>query len=682
MAISIPAALRHFLTITIAFVLVSFGSIHIGWADTEISGIINSDQTWTIQNSPFLITDNTTVAYPVTLTVEAGVEVRFTGPYWMKVEGTLLAQGSVDAEIVFTANDANTYWHRLELLPGSDASALDYVDISNAGNTSSSGSQAYGALYLAGTSPLLNHLRIHNNRVTGLYAENISTDLALNDSEVTNNVNNTTAGVGAGGVFMEATPTANLSISNNKIVNNRSNSHGGGLYLSGAGSTFISDNHIANNHAEGGFGYGGGLYVANLGGDLTKNTIANNTIIDNIADKDGGGIWIDESQVTVSDNVVQGNRAQDSQGGALYIGDSNSLDLTRSVSAVQRNLFYDNYSLEMGGAIYIENGTHTIADNVFYGNTADDAGGAITNEQGGALMVRDATVNFNNNVVADNAAANGGAINLSGSGNLSNNSFSHNFSRHILRLTGSITVHGNTFADNVGELSILFVPPQLDPIPVVNNNNFFYAISNESIAYLVDNLNESLLNAQSNWWGTTDEQEIAWQVSDTTDYSGYSLEPLTDTPLAPPEITTASFTADTAELTWDGRGEPDVTGYKVYWGESPAPEWDNMLDTGTDTRITITQLLPTKAYYFAVTAYDNDAGNDTPQTQINEDQLNGNESWYSQPVYKAGATIEDVSSGGGGVGFIFHFVCFFIAIARLREAIIVSNVKKMLRIRT
>jgi parallel beta-helix repeat protein len=603
----------------------------------------------------------------VTLLIEAGVEVQFTGPYWVKVEGTLLAQGNDEELIVFTGADPNTYWHRLEFLPGSDASQLVHVSITNAGAVSSSGSQAYGALYLAGSTPQLNHLQIFNNLVTGLFAENISTDLVISDSEIANNINNTVAGIGAGGVFIEATETANLSLHNNRIVRNRTNSHGGGLYLSGARAVSIIDNYIANNQAESELGFGGGLYVANLSGDLIQNLMANNSIINNIAAKDGGGIWLDESAITFRENTLQANQALDSQGGALYIGDSNVQDLIQSATAIENNIMADNYSLELGGAIYIENGTHTVANNVFYGNTADDSGGIITNEQGGALMLRYGAINFNNNVVADNAAVNGGAINVSGTGNLSNNSFIYNFARHILRLAGSITVHGNTFADNVSEWSILFVPQQQDPIPVVNNNNFFYGNSSVSGAYLADNLNQTLLNAQSNWWGTADEPAIASQVSDTIDFSAYRLEPLTDTPLAPPEITTVSFTADSAELTWAARGEPDVAGYNVYWGESPAPTvWDNMIDAGTDTRITITQLLPNNAYYFAVTAYDSESGNDVMQTQVNEDQLSGNESWYSLSVYKPAVTAQD-DSGGGGISLMLCWICLAAVIGRLRK---------------
>ncbi|KPJ87986.1 MAG: hypothetical protein AMJ53_17410, partial [Gammaproteobacteria bacterium SG8_11] len=300
-----------FLSVTrksIVFLLFVFASSRTVLAETTVTGIISNDTTWALQDAPFIVADNVTVAAQVTLTIEPGVQVIFNGPYWLKVEGTLLAQGTAVNPIIFASESAGAYWHRLEFLPGSDASILSYVTLSHAGSDSISGSQAYGALYLAGSTPELSHLRILNNQVTGLFAENITTELTLSDSEIIGNTNNTTAGTGAGGVFIEGTNAASVTISDSNIVNNRSNSHGGGLYVAGVGSVLISGNRIADNHAQSGAG-GGGIFLANLSGTMNQNVVEFNTIISNIADKDGGGVWMDESQITIRDNVLQANTA-------------------------------------------------------------------------------------------------------------------------------------------------------------------------------------------------------------------------------------------------------------------------------------------------------------------------------------------------------------------------------------
>ena len=177
------------------------------------------------------------------------------------------------------------------------------------------------------------------------------------------------------------------------------------------------------------------------------------------------------------------------------------------------------------------------------------------------------------------------------------------------------------------------------------------------MAYLVDNLNTPLLNAQSNWWGTIDEIELAAQVSPTIDYSGYTLEALTDTPIAPPKITDITYTADSASLVWVPANEADVVGYKVYWGENPAPQWDHVMDAGANTAIILSGLMPDKAYYFALTAYDDGLSDDLIGTPVNENQLSGNESWYSRPVYLPQQELQN-NSGGGAISNLSWLLLF------------------------
>lgn len=66
---------------------------------TSIEGIISSDTTWDISGSPYMINGLVQVAYGSTLTIDPGVEVQGGQ---LDVFGTLSAQGSVDAFIVFS----------------------------------------------------------------------------------------------------------------------------------------------------------------------------------------------------------------------------------------------------------------------------------------------------------------------------------------------------------------------------------------------------------------------------------------------------------------------------------------------------------------------------------------------------------------------------------------------------
>jgi fibronectin type 3 domain-containing protein len=58
-------------------------------------------------------------------------------------------------------------------------------------------------------------------------------------------------------------------------------------------------------------------------------------------------------------------------------------------------------------------------------------------------------------------------------------------------------------------------------------------------------------------------------------------------------------------LTWDASMDPDVGGYKVYYG-TVSRDYDVSLDMGIWTSCTIASLEHGETYYFAVTAYNNE----------------------------------------------------------------------------
>jgi len=50
-------------------------------AQTQVSGTISSNTTWTLTESPYLVTSNITVAENVTLTIDPGVVIKFSNTY-------------------------------------------------------------------------------------------------------------------------------------------------------------------------------------------------------------------------------------------------------------------------------------------------------------------------------------------------------------------------------------------------------------------------------------------------------------------------------------------------------------------------------------------------------------------------------------------------------------------------
>ena len=65
-------------------------------------------------------------------------------------------------------------------------------------------------------------------------------------------------------------------------------------------------------------------------------------------------------------------------------------------------------------------------------------------------------------------------------------------------------------------------------------------------------------------------------------------------------------------LTWDANKEPNIAGYKIYYGTSPrtgnCPKggYENKADAGNKTDYTIDGLKRNTKYYFSITSYNSE----------------------------------------------------------------------------
>lgn len=79
-------------------------------AETEVGGIIDTDTTWTTEDSPYVVTETIQIPKGVELTIEPDVTV--TGKNnideMFKVNGNILAHGTSDSRIAF--KEANTFF--------------------------------------------------------------------------------------------------------------------------------------------------------------------------------------------------------------------------------------------------------------------------------------------------------------------------------------------------------------------------------------------------------------------------------------------------------------------------------------------------------------------------------------------------------------------------------------------
>ncbi|MBN1955574.1 MAG: hypothetical protein JW900_11065 [Anaerolineae bacterium] len=206
-------------------------------------------------------------------------------------------------------------------------------------------------------------------------------------------------GQGAGGGIVllnaEATIDGNWIVSNTSAMSSTRQGDGGGIFATENVTAVIANNHILGNTSS---GSGRGF---------------------------GGGMQLEDSQVTVVDNRVAGNVASRAASASLAFG--GGINLLRCSGVVQGNRVEGNAAAidpvvsGYGGGISVRLHPVDIEGNIIVGNTATRWGG-------GVRVDRATPVRISNNVVVDNAAlVQGDGIHVSGSGlSLASALISHN----------------------------------------------------------------------------------------------------------------------------------------------------------------------------------------------------------------------------------------------------------------
>ena len=96
--------MNKFQIFALAFLLLNTNA----WGQTNVSGVIASGSSWTKAGSPYNITGNSQISVGDVLTIQPGTRIVFTGDFYLKALGNIIAIGNATDSIFFETNSPNT----------------------------------------------------------------------------------------------------------------------------------------------------------------------------------------------------------------------------------------------------------------------------------------------------------------------------------------------------------------------------------------------------------------------------------------------------------------------------------------------------------------------------------------------------------------------------------------------
>ena len=251
---------------------------------------ITTDTTWTAAQSPVALSEATSVAKGVKLTIEPGVTVRLAAGVSLTINGQLIARGTSAKPIVFTGaklTSGTARWGSILFTDSAvDASYSGLERKYSAGSALEHCTVEYGsrAVYLRGASPLIKACSFSNNYIKG------GTDKR-------------------GGAALMIIDGASPLVQGNTFKDNEANAaEGGAVYLDGGDAVF-QDNRFEGNKSA----YGGALTTYNHYAPIVGNSFSTNN-----ATLEGGAMALVSSSQALLNNVVKDNSTT-LEGGGIHV---------------------------------------------------------------------------------------------------------------------------------------------------------------------------------------------------------------------------------------------------------------------------------------------------------------------------------------------------------------------------
>jgi hypothetical protein len=568
-----------------------FSSFSIGQADTTVGGTISTDTTWTVADSPYIVTSNITVKGTdgadgiTTLTIEPGVVVKLNSSRYIIIgassgdPGALSAVGTAADPITFTSNQASPApgdWYYIQFYNTTDdtTTVMEHCVVEYGGYSG-------GSLYAYQASPTFRNVTVKDSKTYGLNL--YSSESTIENCTFSGNQN----------YDLYYTGTVGGSVTGSTINS--------GISLLATGAVNFSGNTINQNNA-----LPIKAYADNVG-EISASTFTN---VDAASYMEVAGqtvtrdaTWTDAIPYAVTSNMtVKGTDGVDGittltiEPGAVVkvnpyrqiavgasSGDPGALSAVGTLASPIT--FTSNQASPASGDWYY----------IYFQDTTDDATTVMEHcvvEYGGyssgMLYLYNASPKIQNNTIRYSKTA---GIYASGSG------------------TSQTVVECNTFSGNqYGIRWLVSAPPEM-------HHNNFSSNSTNGLYYS----GSQTMNAEDNWWNDTAGPNAGGDaIYGNVDADPWSTAPNQCSGSAqnyPPNPPSDPLPADGAvhivtdpsiALTWSGSdpNSEDTLTYDLYWGTS-ADSLSLVAQDITDATYSMTGLAGGVSYYWQIIAKDN-----------------------------------------------------------------------------
>jgi hypothetical protein len=266
-----------------------------GYGTTVEPGVVSG--TWNAAGSPYMIEGNLEVPDGETLAIEPGVKVAFRGPFSITVNGSIDAEGSDEANIVFTNSNPAVLWD-----------GLDYPDTPETNDSSFFSYCLFQHGYAQGEEPFNSGGAMSVVNFDKLKLTNCIFQYNKADQPGANY--NPTGGAIA---LWNSDPL----IQNCIFRFNYAEVAAGAVFAYENSNPVISGCLFYENETP--YWAGAIGYYQNSGGILLNSTIA-----DNVADEGGGLAFYDNSSPEIINTILWNNTAS-TEGNQVYLSDLSSL---------------------------------------------------------------------------------------------------------------------------------------------------------------------------------------------------------------------------------------------------------------------------------------------------------------------------------------------------------------------